>query len=229
MLLADALDRAPGGDGMRIARVTFDFMGPVPLVPLCADVRVLRAGRRFAMIEGELSDGEGQVLLRARAVRLRVGAIDVPSVALPPALPARAADPRSHPVGPFDDRAEAFQRTGMEVRLVYGSYAEPGPAAGWFRLAVPFTDERAAPSAVGRVVAAADFGNGIGSAMAWETSVFANVDLSVHLLRAPAGEWVLVQARTAVDRAGVGQAVSMLYDERGAIGTAAQTLFVDAR
>ena len=83
--------------------------------------------------------------------------------------------------------------------------------------------------AAGVVAAAADFGNGISNVLGFDTHLFVNTDLSVQRLRPPMGEWVLLDARTEIDPSGVGQAVSQLYDERGHIGTAAQTLFVSER
>jgi hypothetical protein len=65
--------------------------------------------------------------------------------------------------------------------------------------------------------------------MDFSTHLFVNTDLTIHLLREPAGEWVALQARTDLGPDGAGQATSVLYDERGRIGTAAQSLFVDAR
>ena len=47
--------------------------------------------------------------------------------------------------------------------------------------------------------------------------------------REPAGEWVLVDARTVTDPGGAGLTVSRLYDDHGALGLATQTLFVDTR
>jgi hypothetical protein len=43
------------------------------------------------------------------------------------------------------------------------------------------------------------------------------------------GEWVLLDAVTRVERQGTGLAWSVLHDEVGPIGVAAQSLFVDRR
>ncbi len=63
----------------------------------------------------------------------------------------------------------------------------------------------------------------------WDEWLFVNTDLTVHLQRDPVGEWVALDARTALERDGSGLAVSELHDERGPIGVALQTLFVDRR
>jgi hypothetical protein len=80
-----------------------------------------------------------------------------------------------------------------------------------------------------RAVAFADFGNGLSRALDFAMHLFVNTDLTVHLHREPAGEWVALDARTDLDATGAGQAVSVLRDERGRIGVAAQSLFVAAR
>jgi acyl-CoA thioesterase len=59
--------------------------------------------------------------------------------------------------------------------------------------------------------------------------LFVNTDLSVHLLRMPEGDWVCLDACTYPERNGVGLADTALYDQRGRIGRAAQTLLVRAR
>jgi hypothetical protein len=45
----------------------------------------------------------------------------------------------------------------------------------------------------------------------------------------PAGEWVCLDALTIPERNGVGIADTALFDERGQIGHAAQTLLVGER
>jgi Thioesterase-like superfamily len=74
---------------------------------------------------------------------------------------------------------------------------------------------------------AADVGNGVSALLDWRRYLFINTELTVHLLRGPDGEWVGVDAVTHLD--GVGLAESVLWDERGRIGRAAQTLLVRAR
>ncbi len=78
-----------------------------------------------------------------------------------------------------------------------------------------------------RVLAAADSGNGVSAALDWREFLFINTDLSVHLLRPPVGEWVCLDGVTYVK--GLGLSDTSLWDERGRIGRAAQTLLVRER
>jgi hypothetical protein len=123
---------------------------------------------------------------------------------------------------------EVGYHTSMEVRFAAGSFLEPGPATCWMRMKVPLVDGEA-PSPLQRVLAAADSGNGVSNVLDFSQHVFINADLTVHLIRYPAGEWVCLDATTSIDPDGIGLADTALFDERGRIGRAAQSLFVAPR
>ena len=113
------------------------------------------------------------------------------------------------------------------MRFVRGSFAEPGPATAWIRLRVPLVAGEAT-SALSRVAAAADFGNGVSWVLTREDGYrFINPDLTIYLHRHPAGEWVALEATTSPDPHGVGLAESRLYDERGPIGRSVQSLLIE--
>jgi hypothetical protein len=116
--------------------------------------------------------------------------------------------------------------TAMEWLFVHGAFLECGPATVWMRMRVPLVAGEE-PSPLQRVLVAADSGNGVSAALDYDRFLFINTDLSVHLLRMPAGEWVCLDARTHVD--GLGLTDTALWDERGRIGRAAQTLLVRPR
>jgi hypothetical protein len=122
----------------------------------------------------------------------------------------------------------AFHNSGSEHRYAAGSWLDPGPVTVWIRLLVPVV-EGEEPSPLQRTMAAADFGNGVSRVLPWETYVFINPELSVHLLRPARGEWVCLDARTDLGPNGIGLTESALYDEDGRIGGAAQSLIVEAR
>ena len=116
----------------------------------------------------------------------------------------------------------------MEVRFGAGSFREAGPATAWMRMRVPLVDGEQ-PSPLTRVLVAADSGNGVSNVLDFDRYLFVNADLTVHLLRYPAGEWVCLEAATSIDRAGIGLADTALHDEQGRIGRCAQSLFVARR
>jgi hypothetical protein len=223
-LIAEAIQE----DGYLVARLTLDFLGPVPMAPLTVSARTTKPGRSFQLAEAELS-AEGQVVVRAGAVRLRRGHVELPARPdddeAPPAAPQTG---RPDPFPARDYHVEGFHLTAMDIRFLADAGFGTGPARAWFRLTRPLIDHDP-PSALARTVAAADFGNGVSRVVDFEAYLFVNTDLTVHLHREPAGEWVLLDARTRLEPHGAGLAHSILSDERGPLGLAAQSLFVAAR
>jgi len=221
-LIAEAVQE----EGYLVARLTLDFLGPVPMAPLTISARTTKPGRSFQLAEAELS-ADGQIVVRARAVRLRRGHVELPARAddSPPPAPQTG---RQDPFPARDGHVEGFHLTAMEIRFVDGTDFGEGPARAWFRLALPLVDDEPA-SPLARVLAAADFGNGVSRIVDFHDYLFVNTDLSVHVHREPAGEWVLLDARTRLEPQGAGLAHSVLSDELGPIGLAAQSLFVAER
>ena len=115
----------------------------------------------------------------------------------------------------------------VENRIADGRFFL-GPCTAWFRLNHALVDDEV-PSPYQRVAVAADSGNGISAALDFERFSFVNCDLTINLLRRPVGEWICLQARTALGGNGCGLAESALFDERGLIGRATQSLAVRAR
>jgi hypothetical protein len=228
-LLAEAVQ----ADGYFVARLTIDFLAPVPMAPLTVAARTTKPGRNLELAEAEM-EAEGRTVLRARAVRLRRGHVELPAqagapggagVAAPAASGPDAAAPGRFPLD--DGHGEGFHRTAMEIRFASGDYGI-GPAAAWFRVRLPLVDDEPA-SPLARTIAAADFGNGISRVVDFGDYLFVNTDLTVHLHREPETEWVLLDARTRLEPHGAGLAQSTLSDERGQLGLAAQSLFVAPR
>jgi hypothetical protein len=225
-LLGREIERLGDGDGFQVGRVTFEILKPVPIGPVRTQADVVRPGRSVQMVEASLSNDEGE-LMRARAWRLRTEAIEIPDDVLttpaPPAGPETGSWPEFFATG-----QDAGYHTAMEWRSVGGGFLEPGPATVWMRMGCPLVAGEE-PTPLQRTLVAADVGNGISAVLDWSRYVFINVDLSVHLERMPEKEWVCVDAVTLPQRNGIGTAESVLSDERGRIGRAAQTLLIAER
>jgi hypothetical protein len=224
-LIAEAVQ----ADGYLVARLTIDFLAPVPMAPLTVTARTTKPGRNLQLAEAEM-EAEGRTVLRARAVRLRRGHVELPAEVGAADAGGGGGGPDDGRAGRFpldDGHAEGFHRTAMDIRFIDGDYGI-GPARAWFRLQIPLVDDvRASPLA--RAIAAADFGNGISRIVDFEDYLFVNTDLTVHLHREPAAEWVLVDAGTRLEPHGAGLAHSILSDERGPLRLGAQSLFVASR
>lgn len=226
-LLGRALEGLEEAAEFHLGRLSFDILRSVPIAPVRLSARVLRPGRRVQLVEAELSDEGGEVLMRATAWRIRTAPVAIPDE-------AAAIDPP--PPGPEQGREVDFFPTGqelgyhsaMEVRFVAGGFVEPGPATVWLRMRQPLVGgEEASP--LQRTLVVADVGNGVSASLDYRRYLFINVDLTVQMERLPAGEWIGVEARTLPRREGVGTAESVLSDERGRIGRGLQTLLVSER
>jgi hypothetical protein len=224
-LIAEAVQ----ADGYVVARLTIDFLAPVAMAPLTISAQTTKPGRNLQLAEAEM-EAEGRTVLRARAVRLRRGQVELPAEVGGAGAGGGGGGPEDGRPGRFpldDGHAEGFHRTAMDIRFIDGDYGI-GPARAWFRLQIPLVDDAPA-SPLARAIAAADFGNGISRVVDFADYLFVNTDLTVHLHREPATEWVLVDANTRLEPHGAGLAHSILSDERGQLGLAAQSLFVASR
>jgi hypothetical protein len=219
----------PDPDQRLVGRITLEILAPIPVGPVGVSAEVVRPGRRIDLVEATMTDGDGEPLIRARAWRLQRRSIPL----------AAGPAPRSQPEPPPPERLEPNDRffptghdvgyhTAMEGRFASGSFLEPGPATAWMRMRHPLVAGEE-PSPLQRVLIAADSGNGISAALDFEHWIFVNVDLTVHLSRMPDGEWVCLDSVTVPERDGVGLTDTVLRDERGPIGLAAQTLLVEPR
>jgi hypothetical protein len=219
-LVARAIERFEPRPGMRVGRITLEILQPVPLAPLSARVELVRPGRSVELLEATLSGPDGD-LMRARAWRVQASELRLDEHEPPPAGPETAAEGEFFATG-----QEVGYHSAMEYRFVTGGFVEQGPATVWMRPRVPLVaGEQTSP--LERVFLTADSGNGVSAALDWRSTIFINTDLTVHLVREPVGEWVCLDAVTQVD--GIGMADSALYDERGRIGRAVQTLLVRPR
>ncbi len=216
-------DREDLGPEFQVARITFEILRPVPIETLGASASLLRPGRRVALCEASLSAG-GTELIRAKSWLIRHGGVDLPEAESEDGVPGPSEGEPSRPPG-FD---ETGYHDAIDYSFVRGSWSEPGPATAWLRMRHPLV-EGEQPSPLVRVLVAADTGNGISWTLDWNRFLFINVDLSVNLHRMPVGEWVCLESRTLAEPHGVGLTETRLYDERGPIGRAAQTLLVAER
>jgi len=247
-LMTAAFERTEPGSQLRIARLGFELLRPIPLGPLRLSTRIVRPGRRVQELAGELSadlgDGE-QVVCRASALRVQEVSSDAAAAAEHPAAapgaPA-AADTRAEvaqdelpppeqgkPVRfALDDAdGDSFAASAMEMRWLTDPRAL-GRGRVWMRLRHPLlAGQELTPLA--RLAATADFGNGVSATLPFQRFLFINADLTIHLQRPPRGEWIGLDARTLLHGGGTGLAESVLHDVHGPVGRAFQTLVVEPR
>jgi len=225
-LLGREIEGIDGSAGFQVGRVVFEILRPVPIREARVQARVLRPGKKVRLVEASLLVDEAE-LMRATAWQLRTTDLE---------LPAEAVDSSPAPQGPAEGWTPEFFPTGddvgyhtaMEWKAVAGAFLEPGPATVWMRMRQPLVAGEE-PTPLQRALIAADVGNGISAVLDFREFLFINVDLTVHFERMPEGEWVCVDAVTRPRPTGIGTAESVLWDERGRIGRAAQSLVIARR
>jgi hypothetical protein len=247
-LVARAVEQvdAPGDEApMHPARLTIELVRPVPVEPLTVATEVVRPGRRVQLVAMTVAvAATGVEVTRALALRIRENPGLHPAPISPELAGGRVAEEDELPPGaaggeepqafflPTSEAASgdvtAFHSHAVEHRFVEGHFHEPGPATDWIRLRVPVVAGEE-PSPWQRTAAAADFGNGLSGVLDPAVFTYINPDLTITLTRLPAGEWVCLRSATRLGVDGVAVAESVLFDEQGRIGRAAQTLLVAPR
>lgn len=224
-LLGRAFERHEPAAGQRLARVTVDILGPVPLGKVSVRTRTVRPGRRVTLLEGALEAG-GREVLHARGWRIAMPAAPVPEVRqnenLPP-IPQHDVRP-VFPGGGYTDGYLA----AVEWRFVTGGFGDYRPSSAWLRPRIPLLPGEE-PSPMCRSLLLGDSGSGVGLAVDPAEFLCINVDLTVVLPRDPAGEWLLLGADTMIGGQGTGLTQTSLSDTGGRCGTVVQTLLVEPR
>ena len=223
-LLTGAIERA-GSDApdFRLARVTVEFLRPIPIAPLDLSTEIVRAGKQVQRVGASLF-ADGVEVARALGLRLRRQQLDL---AEPP-----SAAPLPHPDTLPSHRFSFFRHDiayhrAIELRIARGTWAK-GPVDGWMRPLFPLVrGETSSPCE--RVLILADAESGVCPPLDPARWSFVNPDLTVYFGREPRGEWLGLQIVSEGHADGVGLAQSALSDQEGPFGRAAQSLVVAPR
>ncbi len=227
-LVCRAVERAAQAHGLEhVARLTANLVRPVPIGEITVEISPDYVGRNAAHFSARLLAGDREVG-RFTALAQRETPLALPTDLPGHPLPMAPLVPESSPEGhfPFRNRGVGYADL-VETRVARGELWR-GPCAVWFRLRHPLVAGEL-PSPWQRVAVAADSGNGISAILDYERYTFVNADLNIHLLRRPVGEWICLDAKTALGPDGCGLSESALYDSQGLIGRATQSLAIRLR
>ena len=224
-IIMRALEQLKEADhSLQLARVTYELIRPVPLGDLHVSAAVVRPGRKVQLLEASLATPDGTEVVKARALLIARAPVSTEPIDLP--APGGIDDLTEDTT--FSAGRQMYVNGGIEVRLAQGHFHEQGPAFAWFRLKMPLVAGEN-PSPLQRLVAAADFPNGISSELSWDEYVFINPDLTVYVEREPRGDWIVLDAQTRGVENGGGLAQAVLYDAEGRVGRSLQSLYVARR
>jgi hypothetical protein len=229
-LLGHVLEDVPALAPMSLSRLTVDIVRPVPAgVRLHVETSVLREGKRIQLVELAIRNGD-EVTTRARALRARdldiraLGGVPRSTTEVNPST--RLLPPEAFRSVEERPRVAAFLLYGAELR----ESPEPvdGQHARWMRLRVPVVAGEPV-RATSLAVLPFDMVNLIGVEDLDAAGVAViNPDVTGHLTRQPAGEWVAVTGNSYYDHAtGHGLSMGVLSDEQGVYGLTSTSQLVD--
>lgn len=222
-LVVSELEAHDKRDDFVTGRMSFDILGKLHDGEQRVSTRTVRPGRTIELIESTLESG-GRPVLRARAWRLQRQSLD--AAAIPPS-PTNLA-PVEKCIA--DDRLQ--QWPGGFIASVQTRVADDhaaGHGRGWIASGVELiAGERT--SSLANLMALADTANGVAPVLPAGKGgyIFPNVDLTLHLVREPVGEWLGLATSTVVGSEGLGINTAELYDENGFFGRSEQLQTVRA-
>ncbi|HEY3831769.1 MAG TPA: thioesterase family protein [Acidimicrobiia bacterium] len=226
-LLARAAERHDSGPAHFVTRLTVELYRPVPMGRLVLDATTVRPGRRVQWIDVTMraGDHDGPVVAGVHALRVErteTARYDVGPSAEPPGV-TMPCSPDDLPPAPLGLTGLVGFWSATEVRIATGDWERAGPGSGWLRLHVPVVAGEE-PTAIERVVAAADFASGVGNPVRMADAGTINAELSVHVHRPAIGEWIGLDARAWAHGEGGGLSEAVIHDREGPIGRSAQAL-----
>ncbi|MGW4123794.1 thioesterase family protein [Nocardia sp. NPDC004711] len=226
-LLARAVERCAPREGARVARLTMEILGPVPVGEVEVRAWVERPGRRVELVGAELvaTQADGSRRAVAKASAWRIATSDSSSVVHTADAPLPAVPEASEIGWGVPDGWDVGYVKSVDIRAVE---SDDVTRRVWVRPLVEVVEGEEISPLV-RVFSVADVANGIGAQLDPYQWTFLNTDLTIDLFRLPEGEWIGLAVQTSIGPDGVGMCSTVLHDERGPIGRCLQILEVRAR
>lgn len=205
--------------GLRIARMTFDILGAIPVVDVAVRANVLRPGRRISLVEAELSPtAHDRPVARLAAWALATSdTTDVVADRYPPLVEGNATDVSWHWQNP------SGYLTTVDWRA---QPSDPdGTAVFWLTSLSGLVDSEPT-TALQRLATVVDSANGIGAVLDPQHFTYMNTDTTVHVHRYPVGSEFAIRARASIGPDGIGVTTAEIFDTDGFVGTSAQALLI---
>lgn len=210
------------------SRLTVEILSGMPMASYEVTATTVKGGKRTALIDAEVREAPGagggrRLVARATSQWLTPaappGEPGGDGQSLPP-IPTERADPGANP--DIDYPRPGFNADAVEFRFVVGSTEEPGPGRTWLRLDRPLmAGEETSP--LGRVATLADLGAAVGWDFSPSGGAYINTDVTLQLLRVPAGEWFYFDAATVVAPRGLAGTHTAICDQHGLLGWVLQS------
>lgn len=222
-LLTAELSRFAPQENMRIARISLDILGLIPLDEFTVTTRCIRPGRTIELVESVLSS-RGRDAIIARAWRLMTQ--DTSEIA---GLEDQIAQYQPEELAVWDGMKGwpgGFIKT---VRLVTDADRRAGRGMVWITNDVEMVEGEPTDDLV-HLLGMVDTANGVvprlGLGLSTLEWMFPNTDLQIHMHRAPQGRWLGIDAVQQYGADGIGVTSAVLHDIYGPFGRSEQILTI---
>ncbi|MGP9781125.1 thioesterase [Arthrobacter sp. MYb224] len=219
-ILTHALENFQPRDDMRIARLSFEIHGLIHAGEFEVTTRMIRPGRTIELIEAEMT-AKGRTSIVARAWRV----ITADSTAVAGTEDAEVPGPEDSEPQNISAQWPGGYIRSIEFRAAPGR--RPGKGIAWLRTPYALLDGVQA-SRLASLIGLVDTANGVVPRVepgdgSW---MFPNLDLQIHMYRAPEGEWLGLEVQQSYGTDGIGLTSTVLHDASGPFGRAEQILTV---
>jgi hypothetical protein len=215
-LTARAAEQARSGDPeLACSRLTVDLFRSAPLAPVRVTTRQVRTGRRIAVLDvtveqGDVLIGQGRAVLLRRSEQPDGRFRQLPAWDAP--TPLQLGPPLSSPGRRWTPPWDSWRGSPSD------GLTTDSPMTGglWVRDTHPLIDGEELTPLV-RLALAADLASPVSNFSDRGLS-FINADYTVYLGREPEGEYVGVQPSAHISERGVAAGHCVLHDLRGPVG-----------
>ncbi len=222
-LLTAELQQFAPQDNMRIARISLDILGLIPLDDFTITTRCIRPGKTIELVESVMNS-RGRDCIIARAWRLITQ--DTSSIA---GLEDKIAlyQPEQLPI--WEDMKGWPGGFIASVRLVAEADRRPGRGMVWITNDTEMVAGEPTDDMV-HLLGMVDTANGVvprlGLGLSELDWMFPNTDLQIHMYRLPKGQWLGIEAVQQYGADGIGVTSAVLHDVHGPFGRSEQILTI---
>ena len=222
-LLTYELSHFKPQDNMRVARISLDILGLIPLDDFTITTRCIRPGKTIELIESVMSSC-GRDCIIARAWRLLtqdtsdIAGLEDQKVKHHPQEFEVWEDMKGWPGGFIES-----------VNLVTEADRRAGRGMVWITNDVEMVEGIPTDDLV-HLLGMVDTANGVvprlGLGLSQLEWMFPNTDLQIHMHRAPKGQWLGIEAVQQYGVDGIGLTSAILHDVHGPFGRSEQILTI---
>ena len=223
-LVAAELEAYQPRENFLTTRLSFDILGKLHTGEVKVVTETVRPGRTIELVQSTVY-AQGRAVLVGRT--WKVIASDTSRV-------AKVNDPELPPVEDAEPWTEVSTKwSGGFMRSIcarkFSDHA-PGHGRVWITTDIDVIEDET-PSSFVKFVGLADTANGVAPVAEphADNVFFANVDLTIHFLREPVGQWLGLATSANMGGTGGGITSAILYDAAGALGRCEQSQTVRLR